>query len=295
MAHTGARHGQFKRNENPGRFVVSYVHVRIVDLVYKYRYLTLSQLASLLSGWKESSLKKPLRALYDHKFLIRPFCQVNLWRFSTKPELIYMLGSKGAELLREELGCSIPYNTWDDFEFADTIKDFKHDIALSKYLVKLRASGKEKGITVNYTWDMFENGLLSEDNPVRWTIGGNSIVPDMPFVLEKNGKKKLVLIEMDRATEPQKRLKNGTNIERKFKKYMQAYRAGQHTETYGTNNMRVLFITTSDQRINNMRKLTEDLGIRDRLFLFTTSKAVLADNPLTHEYITNRDELTALV
>ena len=100
---------------------------------------------------------------------------------------------------------------------------------------------------------------------------------------------------MDRATEPQKRLKNGTNIELKFKKYMQAYRAGKHTETYGIKNMRVLFITTSNQRMDNMRKLTEDLGIRDRLFLFTTSKAVLADNPLTHEYTTNRDELTTLV
>lgn len=292
------RNGRFQRNLKPNPFQIGDIHIAILDTVYKYRYVTYSQITTLNPRWKESSFKAPVRQLYNgdgiRGYLLKPRCQRPPGIMQNR-ESIYMLGDRGADALREAFDIYISDTDRDVLEGADTIKNFKHDLILSKYLVTLRLFGRDTNIGVNYTWDMVDKGILSDNDDATWHLGKKRIIPDMPLLLEKDGKKKLILIEMDRSTEPQVRNTRGSSIERKFLKYMQAYNNGLHTKTYGMKTMRVLFITSSNQRIDNMRKLTVELGIRDRIFLFTTSKAVLADNPLTHEYTTNKDELTTLV
>ena len=135
-----------------------------------------------------------------------------------------------------------------------------------------------------------------------WRTTKGIIIPDEVLMFvdpfrPPDANKRLILVEMDMGTEAIERfLKDGSSIKNKIEKYAEAYRAGMHTKTYGVKNLRILFLTTSQQRIQSMIKTIEALGIDQRIFMFAISKEALeAPDLLTFSFLNNRHEPVTLV
>jgi hypothetical protein len=88
-------------------------------------------------------------------------------------------------------------------------------------------------------------------------------------------------LEMDMGTVPGTRTGEGRrDWTRKVKGYIKYYNSGLYRETYHATGLRVLTVTTSQRRLENLLAATETAGGRE-LFLFTTLEHVRASDPLT--------------
>ena len=105
-------------------------------------------------------------------------------------------------------------------------------------------------------------------------IAGNGhvrvpVIPDAYFALHLGDRRAHFFLELDRATMTTKR----------WKTRIQAYRAyaesGKYQARYKTRSLRVLTVTTTPQRLENLRQTTHQAG-GGELFWFTTIGQVTA-------------------
>ena len=105
-------------------------------------------------------------------------------------------------------------------------------------------------------------------------------IPDAFFSIQHINQRKEkttsnFFVEIDRGTESinPKKINNRSTIAKKMTGYWKAHKQGLFKEKFNLSNARILFITTSDQRIDNMialNKEIDDLKKGSRLFYFTT-------------------------
>ncbi len=121
----------------------------------------------------------------------------------------------------------------------------------------------------------------------RQTIG---IEPDYAFSLgfPAAGRCANFLVEIDRGTMPVERSDiTQSSIMRKFLAYGAVWRSKLHTRTFGWRNFRVLVVTGSTERAQNMRDvlLRHTGGKGSPLFWFADAQALATDNTLEHAWI----------
>jgi hypothetical protein len=88
-----------------------------------------------------------------------------------------------------------------------------------------------------------------------------------------------------------------TSIVRKFLAYIQGFIEQMHERQFGWKAFRILFITTTAQRADNMRKALQELTTAKhirRIFYFATIDA-LATDILTHQWIEGNGEPQLLI
>ena len=129
------------------------------------------------------------------------------------------------------------------------------------------------------------------------TIG---VVPDRVFSLEFAGRTRLnFALELDRGTMDIKsrQLVGKSSFRRKLLGYYQLWKEGLHTKQWGFKAFRVLTVTPSEKRIENMlavqREIVGEQG--SNLFLFTTPKRLAEKSPLADVWITGKGAVTALL
>ena len=295
------RNSKFKRPENIIPIAIKDKQLAIVDAVYRFGYLTNAHLETLLK-LSHDSVKNNTKKLYYNKYLLRPRCQRNPspWHCDF---IYHMTSNRGGELLRQEKEYFVPKSSYDEKESQDSIRNWKHDSTQADFLVKLFANVRDdKDTDLLFPLDMIEAGIVKEgDAPwkprnwerITWDTGTGRVTPD-EVIMFRNKSKNLALvpIEIDMGTEAIERfLKKGSNIKTKLEKYIEVYQRGMHTDVYGVKNMRVLFITTSKQRIHNMIGILEKIEFSQRIFLFTTHKKIAeCENILDLALINNRKE-----
>jgi hypothetical protein len=101
------------------------------------------------------------------------------------------------------------------------------------------------------------------------------------------------LLELDRGTIPISRSgEDHRSIRRKLKTYYDGWRAQRHLEQFGVKQMRVLTITSSQERMHNMvgavRSITEGRG--SNFFLFSNWDNLAATNPLQAEWVSGKGQ-----
>ncbi|HQU07600.1 MAG TPA: replication-relaxation family protein [Candidatus Paceibacterota bacterium] len=279
------RQSKFTRSAARSSVRIGAYQIDIVDAVYRFRYLTAPQIAAVLDRHPDS-VKRAVRGLYDARYLLRPRCQRDPAPWQTTP-IYHAISAKGAELLREERGYNVPKNGFDAKESQEHIANWRHDTALSEFLVKLLVDVRKEGqLELLFPRDLLERGIIAPDvpwqpyawKPLQWSTAKGTVVPDQAVMFQDPGRpegqnRSLLLIELDRGTEAMERVRNDSNtIRGKLEKYIAAYGEGKHTETFGVRNMRVAFVTTSQQRIHGMQRLLYDMGVERRMFLFSTIK-----------------------
>ena len=125
-----------------------------------------------------------------------------------------------------------------------------------------------------------------------------SVVADGAFALSFSDETAAhFLVEIDRGTMPVMRKgSTRTSIKRKFEIYLEAWRAGVFEQQFGVRQMRVLFITTSKERIETMLEAQKALtdGKGTGLFLFVDRPTLEASSSLQAGWVSGKGEVVHL-
>ena len=172
--------------------------------VYKYRYLSVSQLERLHFPSKRT-MQRRLKALTSLKCL-KSFSPPNI------TERIFYLDREGAEIVAGELHVDVSDLQW--YRYSKTPKDYfflKHFLAINDFRILLTSASrispmKLLGFIPEYVGEKTTQGNVKKYiRDSVCDIANNAVsyshTPDAVFALEKDGKAALFFAEIDRGTE----------------------------------------------------------------------------------------------
>lgn len=254
---------KFVRTSAPQPFRIQPRDHELLCAVADYRFLNTQQLLALHQGG-ERNLKRRLAALYHLGYLERPEAQKLLP--TSGSFLIYAIGDKGAELLeRSELAgkkaneVSLPY-----LAHAMMISQFRAVLTLA-----LRQHPSHPKLT-RWVQGYALKDLLSAGG------GRTELVPDAFFTLEDKGDLLHFFLEADRGTMPRERFLA------KLKIYWQWWREEYGKRTLNITRFRVLTITLSEERAQNLRRIAKEADPRKQgsnMFLFASEQSFSLAKP----------------
>jgi hypothetical protein len=282
--HTKQRRDQ--RMKQPAPMQLTQRDKAIIHAVYEYRVLRQDQLQQLFFGGK-SAAQRVLFRLYQHGFLDRRFLPV----VEGRSPMLYVLDRKGVDLLRTEYG-------YEHLQWHAGSKDLKteflaHTTALNTFRIAVTLAAKSQNYEI-VQW-LGENDLkavydrVSIQQPSR-KVETVSLIPDSYFVLKTPNGYAHFFVELDRGTMTSKRFRT------KILAYLAFAQNGLAEKRYGTNRFRVLTVTESVRRGENLKAATEGVEGRSRFWF-----GVLADLTPTHVLsapvwqVAGRDEPTILI
>ena len=245
--------------------------------LFRYRFLSSDQLVRLGGGSRQKLLRR-LRLMFDHGYVDRPRAQIASIVFGNAP-MIYGLGHKGAKLLKQS---GQEGTRWREKNQACTNYFIRHAVEQAEFFICLEQAAKAQSIRLHHKNSII-NTPLNHLNDASWRVRfkwpsgdrmGINVTPDGLFGIEKeNGEIAYFFVEIDRGTEPiVRRTSKQSSILKKFL----AYKATHEDDATGLPNFRVLFVTTSQRRIDAMiDAIPQDMP--KGLFLFSTLEATRTD------------------
>ena len=241
--------------------------VQVILDVYKYRYLSVSQITSLHFPSIQTARRR-LRVMTANGYL-EGFTAPGM------PESVHYVTRKGVDVVASYLDVSAANLKWvkstrspkdhyflqhflktNDFRITLTkaCKTSNSGIDLLGYIPEYYSERTDKGGAVRYIRDF----ICDVRDPARLIHH----TPDAVFALEKDGKAALFFLEIDRGTEvlndPEKGFLKclqfylGYWVDGKYQKYSEDFRCGPFKS------FRTLFITTSQERLDNMRRAAKE-------------------------------------
>ena len=231
-----------------------------VDL-YKYRYLSVSQLAQLHFPTKKIA--------YRRLQILRTLGYIKNFAVPSIPERIYYLDKTGAEIVAGELQVSFEALKWHRASRAP--KDYyflRHFLAINDFRITLTLACQDTELTLlgfipEYVGEQTSKGSVKKylrDNvcDIKDATRHISHTPDAAFALEKNGKAALFFLEIDRGIEvindPEKGFLKSIVfylnywVSGQFKKYEKDFGNAEFQV------FRALIVTDSSRRLQNMRE-----------------------------------------
>ena len=263
----------------------------IILTLYKHRYLKTSQIKQLHFPSLQTANRR-LRTLTELK-LVKHFTVPNI------PERIYCIGSRGANLVADQLEVTVDQLLWSKNTHAP--KDYyfmQHFLAVNQFRIELTQACQNSAIELlgfipEYFGTKHASGRVAKYIKdfvfdVQNRQEKITHTPDAVFALQKDGKPALFFLEIDRGTEvlsnPAKgflkmiRFYHGYATTDKFRSYEQEFDCGRFKA------FRLLIVTMSEQRLGNMRQASSN-GVQAekilRFFWLTTFDRVSADTLLT--------------
>jgi hypothetical protein len=251
----------------------------ILQAVYSYRALTTQQIATLLfvpttKTWCDYRLK----LLFHHGYLYR-MEQPQLPSEPRRP-LVYWLDRKGAEELATIRECSVKDLDWERTERKVSYYFLEHTLAINDYrIATTKAAAAHATLEVWHDERTLKRTHKQDTITLKSSTGERqttTLIPDGYFLLANEKRRYHRFLEIDRATETGKA--NGElkrDWARKIACYLEYYRAGHFQQRYHSRGMVVLTITTGEKRLANLKRITEEMGGRER-FWFTTFERLKA-------------------
>jgi len=280
----------------------------LVRNVRHHRFISSSQLVKL-DGGNESNVLARLRKLFDHGYLERPPAQLSSVPIIGNQPLVYGLSAKGARLLRQH-GLRVSNTDWTEKAKRAGAVFIDHTLAVTNFMVELElACGRTRGITI--IRDHAILGAAPADTqlarePLRWITHGTvngmheilSVIPDGMFGLRfADDTGTFFLLEIDRGTIPIARSgASHRSITRKLTAYIEGWRAGRPLKQFGLKNLRVMFVTSSQARMEHMLNAVDSItqGKGSGFLLFADAPTLAQQDPLTFSWTTGRRELVRL-
>ncbi len=254
MSNNKARAPRFKRRPgSAGRLIIQNRDVDIIRLVYEYGLINSEQICALVHGSKQG-ISRRLMKLYHHGFLDRPVSQVIFSNPVLGPKkMVYALGDRGADILSERLGMDCGKRRLSKKNRQLRERHIQHTLLISQFRACLTlALDKTPGARL-VLW-VRENARELRDQ-VDYTMGDRkrklSIVPDGFFCIEDARGLMYFFIEADRSTMSHRRFRD------KILAYWQCWRYGGVRKRLGINNFRVLTLTVSEKRRDNLVKTAQ--------------------------------------
>jgi len=302
----------FEQGTPKASFSLQKRDIEIIKAVYDHRFLDSGHLRALFQDTVNPPvvhgnhtgqvITKRLSKLYHHGFLDRPKEQIVfrvLGRGSRN--LIYALGTRGAEALADYYGMDFGKVKWQiggkegesrifDIDWEKKNSQVKsrhilHTLMISNFRITLELALKRHP-EIKLLFFKPREELKTEYLRVTTPTGklrGVRILPDGFFGLKFTPKpppnKTYFFLEADRST-----MSNATFYNKKVLGYYKYYQDKIQTQRYGIKGFRVLIITKTSQREENLRGKTKDFkpALKDRtLYWFTCEKNYNLENPET--------------
>lgn len=281
---TRARRDTRKSDVSPIRLTAR--DLDILEAVYHYRVLTTNQLQMLFFPSLHRAYAR-LAELYTHGLLERRFLGIYADKMNTP--ILYVLDKGGAEALRAHRGLEV---VWSRSVRDITIQFLEHTLAINTVRVAVSKACRLAGFTL-VKW-LGENELKADYDYVSIRVGERlqsvSVIPDSYFVLETPMGLTHVCLELDRGKMTVERFK------KKILAYQVYYASGDYSRRYGTKSLRVLTVTLSPKRLENLRKTSEAAGAKQR-FWFSTLDLITPEAVLTSSIwqVATNSELQPLI
>lgn len=257
--------------------------IAILKGLFRFRYLTVDLISEINPDLSYSAWTKRLRKLLTSGYIDRPPKQ--LWTFRKHEKAIYALDQKGADYLAQHF----------DIHFSKTVKwheknrryrgqdPFSHALSTARFMIELEQALVKEGTTLTHQDELFGvdyvTGVSWETYiATEFTTIKPKLKPDGIFSIKKKGSAHPLnfCLEIDRGTMPIR----STHFDRSsiLKKYM-CYRDTHMRKALQTKfrfkNFRVLMVTTTEKRAQNMRDLwAEEFSDMSKLCLFTSFEAI---------------------
>ena len=256
-----------KRVDDPPRMRLTERDTQVVLAVYDYRALRREQIGKLFFPSRNTANER-LQRLYQHGFLERRWSPVEYGQGTS--QAIYLLAEKGADLVAQQLGVDRGAVAWQESHNQVGSPFLEHTLMVNEVRIAVTQAASQAGYRVE-KWVKEEELKARKDYVDVSTSGGArrkiAVIADGYFVLNLGDKRAHFLLEVDRATEANKR----------WAMRVQAYRvyteSGRYSERYGTRSLRVLTVTIGPKRLANLKRTTERAGGR-QMFWFTTLERV---------------------
>lgn len=264
--------------------------LEILKAVYEYRAITHTQLTHLIFQTNHPSVAtKRLYMLYHNGYVERMFLPAR--GGVAVSQTVYVLGEKGARELSISGGYLNFYWSKDHLRIGSLF--LGHTLAISEFRVQLTLACRQAGIAV-LEWRGERELKKDYDRVTVPTSSGGSrqhpIIPDGYFALQTPQGNRHFVLELDRGTMEGKRFKA------KVQGYSEYFKSGAYKERFGTKSLRVLTVTESQRRLNNLKAITERAGGKNRFWFAILEECVSAavlDQPIW--LLAGREERCALL
>ena len=291
---------RFHRSESSAAFQLTERDLQLLAHVARHRFLSSAHLCALDGGSPQNVLRC-LRVLFDHEYLDRPAAQkVSLSKDGPRP-FVYGLGKKGARALREHGHLLDDALDWTEKNKRASAIFIEHTLEVADFMTGVelgcRTHGDVELMREHEILDIAPEETGAAREPLRWKVDkvmmGKretfSVVPDGLFgLLFADETAAYFVLEVDRGTIPLIRTDvPGTpawrkSISYKLATYWEGWKAQQHLKQFGVKQVRVAMVTSSPERMENMREIVHDLteGSGSNFFLFTDRDTLPASNPI---------------
>lgn len=277
--------------------------VQLILDIYKYRYLSVDQVWKLHFPSKRTAYRR-LQSLTAQGYL----------KAFTVPHIsgrVYFIDKPGAEVVAGELQVPVEKLEWHRSMKAP--KDYyflRHFLSINDFRILLTKSCADnitlKGFIPEYFGEKTAAGNVKKYIRDRVCDVTNeayeySHTPDGVFALEKEGKAALFFLEIDRGTErisdPERGVLKAIVFylnywtDGKYKRYSEDFNCPEFSQ------FRALIITTSGERIKNLRQTVTDLPFpKDsikRFFWITTQARIDRDGVFANIWVSlHREDQT---
>src|ERR1035437_6796198 len=140
---TTLRAKRFERRSTPAAFQLTQRDLKILSHVARHRFLSSQHLARL-DGGSEQNLLRCLRILFDHQYLDRPYTQLAHVPVVGPRPMVYGLGRRGAQALRDH-SAHADRSDWTERNKRAGAKFIEHTLAIADFMVGLEIDCRERG------------------------------------------------------------------------------------------------------------------------------------------------------
>ena len=292
------RLSRYRRVKVPPRMQLTKRDISILRLLLLYRYLTRRQIQQLVfprpderkTNSRKNIVSKRLKLLYHNKYLDRIHPPVASGQGSSP--IVYCLDRKGARLMAMQLKLEVHDMPWRKRQRERGLLFLEHTLEINDFRIAVtlavRAGGHriirwrdERSLRESVQRDVILEVVRDRRRP---------IVPDAFFTLDVDGRKPSFFLELDRGHV------EGPRMRARIKAYGEYYSSGLYEQQFGAKGLRVLTVTTTDQRLENLKKWTESDKSR-LLFWFTTQDLVVPNAVLRGRiwHVAGEERLHALL
>jgi hypothetical protein len=275
------RQPRFKR-VTPPNFRFTDRDREMIRQVAKHRFLNSDHLFALTGdGHNRKKILARLYLLFHAGYLDRPTEQIKPYKSGSDP-MVYALTNQGAKTI----GWPGRFD-WNRKNQNAKYQYLDHSLNIANFMVSLELALKASSIRLveelEITAGLGQTEQAKFKLKTQIPMGSKrkitfSLIPDKLFALEYPGasgsKQDYFLLEADQGTMKLKRRNfYQTSIYKKMLGYWNAHQSGVFRKR-GLNNIRVLFITSSPERVNNMIQVGKEVdgrGKGTRLFYFALS------------------------
>lgn len=258
---TSTRKSFSKFIRHPGQYPLQLTRrdLAILQLIHEYRFIPSDHITSLIPG-DERVLLVRLQRLFHHGYTDR-LADRRIRTRAGSERMVYAITNKAADLLAGELGIDVSKSNFSSKNRSSSDRHIKHTLMVGKFRTAITLITSQRDDLLLQFWkeNRGTGRNLSKELSVKVTIETGEgreepahIIPDAFLCIEDPEYEHFLYLEADRSTMTNDR------FVKKLKAYWAWWKQGGSKKKHDVENFRVLTVTQSYQRRDNLRAAAID-------------------------------------